>query len=129
MKFSPLKTLLIGGALGGAMLIGAITLGPAGAADKATPTTTANAKSDTVGSGHEGHEGHEGMGKGHEGHEGRGGMHHPQLTEAQKKCLADAGFTKPATRPSTKPTEAQHKAFHAAATKCGINMPTGHVKA
>ena len=108
MQFKPLKTLLIGGALGGAMLIGAATLGPAGAAEQAT-TTTAAPSTKTTGDGHDGH----------------GGMHHPQLTDAQKKCLTDAGFTKPATRPTTKPTEAQHTAFLAAAKKCGITIPEG----
>lgn len=156
MKFNPLKTVLIGGALGGAMIIGAITLGPAGADDKA-PTTTA-ATSDSAHPSREHHmnkltdaqkkcladagltrpEGKptdaqreafhaaakkcgitkpEGM--------GHGGKHRPQLTDAQKKCLTDAGFTKPATRPTTPPTEEQRAAFKAAAEKCGITLPTG----
>ncbi len=157
MKFSPLKTLLLGGAIGGAMIIGAVTLGPAGAADEATTTTAAKPDAD-----HPSRERHmnqltdaqkkcltdagltrpegkptdeqraafqaaakkcgitkpEGIGKGH--HRGR-----PQLTDAQKKCLTDAGFTKPATRPTTPPTEAQRAAFKAAAEKCGITIPEG----
>ena len=52
---------------------------------------------------------------------------HPQLTDAQKQCLADHGVTlpqKPAdgTRP-TPPTDEQRAAFRAAAEACGLPTP------
>ena len=108
MKVTPLRTLLAGGALGTAMLVGAVTLGPADAAKTSTPKANSTAGSTRADS-----------------NARRGDHPHPfaNITDAQKKCLADAGFTRPATRPTTRPTEAQIKAFRAAAKKCGITLP------
>ncbi len=52
---------------------------------------------------------------------------HPQLTDAQKECLADHGVTLPqrpadGTRP-TPPTDEQRTAFRAAAAACGLTPP------
>jgi hypothetical protein len=52
---------------------------------------------------------------------------HPQLSDAQKQCLADNGVTlgqRPAdgSRP-TPPTEAERAAFKAAAEACGLPTP------
>jgi hypothetical protein len=52
---------------------------------------------------------------------------HPQLTDEQKQCLADHGITplqKPAdgTRP-TPPTDEQRAAHRAAAEACGLPTP------
>jgi len=63
------------------------------------------------------------------GTEGQPGVRppHPELTDAQKQCLADHGVTPPVkpadgTRP-TPPTDAQREAFRAAATACGLPTP------
>jgi hypothetical protein len=59
---------------------------------------------------------------------GPGGPHNrPQLTDAQKTCLAEHGVKKP-VKPANgerlaRPTDAQRAAFRAAAKDCGIKVP------
>jgi hypothetical protein len=57
---------------------------------------------------------------------------HPELTDAQKQCLADHGVTLP-IRPAAgstgvapvRPTDEQREAFRQAAEACGLPIPTG----
>ncbi|MGY1962553.1 hypothetical protein [Nocardia gipuzkoensis] len=51
---------------------------------------------------------------------GEGHGHHAQLTDEQKQCLADAGFTREG-RPEGKPSDEQIASARAAFEACGIS--------
>ena len=102
MRSTKFRTIFVAGALGATVAIGATAF----TASAATTSDTTKPSADKA---------------------DRGRQFTPP-TDAQRKCLEDAGFKRPESRPAAPPTEAQRAAFQDAAKKCGIELPKGGLR-